>query len=75
MVVSAKEKKKGKALWRKNREGERVPNWWEQGSRVVCNFRLVGEVLYEMKFDSRFEEGKGRNKPFNLNYIFIAFAE
>ena len=30
-----------------------------EAGAVVCSYRLVRKVFCDMKFDSRFEEGKG----------------
>lgn len=44
-------------LWRK--KGGRKSAYIGEGGTFVCSYRLVREVFYEVKFDSRFEEDKG----------------
>lgn len=43
----------------RRKKGGRKSAYIGEGGAVVCSYRLVREVFYEMKLDSRFEEGKG----------------
>ena len=61
MVVSAKEENKVEkdTLEKKMRRESTYSEGCGLNGKTCCNFRFVREMLYEMKFDSELEEGKG----------------